>query len=122
MHLKNITYECLIIFFLNGKILVYKIYGKFVKILNPNTILAPNVLNSQGVVSVSLFALSKLLLYLLQEFIYCHGNKCDWYRIDYIGETSIYKTHTIKFVLFLRSLQLFLVLNANLGLCLFCLL
>ena len=36
-------------FFLNGKILVYKIYGKFVRILNPNTILAPNVLNSQGV-------------------------------------------------------------------------
>ena len=122
MHLKNITYECLIIFFLNGKILVYKIYGKFVRILNPNTMLAPNVLNSQGVVSVSLFALSKLLLYLLQELIYCCGNKCDWYHINYIGETSIYKTHTIKFVLFLRSLQLFLVLNANLGLCLFCLL
>ena len=109
-------------FFLNGKILVYKIYGKFVRILNPNTMLAPNVLNSQGVVSVSLFALSKLLLYLLQELIYCRGNKCDWYHINYIGETSIYKTHTIKFVLFLRSLQLFLVLNANLGLCLFCLL
>ena len=86
MHLKNITYECLIIFFLNGKILVYKIYGKFVRILNPNTILAPNVLNSQGVVSVSLFALSKLLLYLLQELIYCRGNKCDWYHINHIGE------------------------------------
>ena len=122
MHLINIAYECLIIFFLNGKILVYKIYGKFVRILNPNTILAPNVLNSQGVVSVSLFALSKLLLYLLQELIYCRGNKSDWYHINYIGETSIYKTHTIKFVLFLRSLQLFLVLNANLGLCLLCLL
>ena len=34
----------------HSKILVYKIYVvKFVGILNPNTILAPNVLNSQGV-------------------------------------------------------------------------
>lgn len=63
---------------MNSKILVCKIYVvKFVRILNPNIILAPNVLNSQG---VSFFICSlkvTVLLYLLQKLIYCHDNKCD---------------------------------------------
>jgi len=68
-------------FFLNGKILVYKIYVvKFVGILNPNTILAPNVLNSQG---VSFFYL------LSQSYYYIYYNNLYIVvTINVIGITS----------------------------------